>query len=274
MHQILCSTGALLGRANNRDFRLLETFSKQLECDGYELMIYEAWYPQADELTALLDRLHLNVPVLHCEKGIGELISLGGVENTAEALRRFTENCRIARCVGADRLVLHLWSGMASDQHIQYNLDAYPSLRAIADANGLDLLVENVVCNRQDPMTHMVELHQLYPDVHFTFDTKMAAFHSQLEQLFDPAYDWLWKEGCIRHYHLNDYRGGHMDWANLNTAPIGEGKVPFPQVFEHIRKSGYTGDFTCEVTAFDRTGVVDTAMLNRQFRLIREGLGL
>ena len=36
MAQILCSTGALIGRPNNRDYRLLESFAKQLHCDGFE----------------------------------------------------------------------------------------------------------------------------------------------------------------------------------------------------------------------------------------------
>ena len=39
MCTILCSTGALIGRPNNRDYRLLKTLSKQLTCDGYEFMM-------------------------------------------------------------------------------------------------------------------------------------------------------------------------------------------------------------------------------------------
>lgn len=274
MHQVLCSTGALLGRPNNRDFTLLESLSKQLDCDGYELMVYESWYPRLDELVACLQKLSLNIPIVHCDKNVGTLLSVNAEENVAQAHDHFVKNCRVAKEVSADRMVLHLWGGLASDRCIEGNLGVYPLLRDTAASFGLDLLVENVVCNQQDPMTHLCELHRRHPHVGLTYDTKMAAFHSQVEQLFDLAYHWLWKDGCIRHYHLNDYRGGHMDWANLNTAPIGEGKVPFRQVFEHILASGYAGDFTCEVTAFDKTGAVDTDMLNRQFRLIREGLGL
>ena len=39
MHQILCSTGALIGRPNGRDYRLLKQFCPQLECDGFEFML-------------------------------------------------------------------------------------------------------------------------------------------------------------------------------------------------------------------------------------------
>lgn len=46
MNEILCSTGALLGRANNRNHKLLDEFVKKIHCDGYELMInggYKDW---------------------------------------------------------------------------------------------------------------------------------------------------------------------------------------------------------------------------------------
>lgn len=42
MNQILCSTGALLGYVNKKNYRLLETLAKELCCDGYELMIYSS----------------------------------------------------------------------------------------------------------------------------------------------------------------------------------------------------------------------------------------
>ncbi len=39
MCKILCSTGALIGNPNNKDYKLLETLSKQLTCDGFEFMM-------------------------------------------------------------------------------------------------------------------------------------------------------------------------------------------------------------------------------------------
>jgi hypothetical protein len=35
----------------------------------------------------------------------------------------------------------------------------------------------------------------------------MAAFHGQLVLLYGKEYDWLWKDGHIRHFHVNDYGG-------------------------------------------------------------------
>ena len=41
MREILCSTGAIIGRPNGRNYRLLEDLAKQLQCDGFELMMYD-----------------------------------------------------------------------------------------------------------------------------------------------------------------------------------------------------------------------------------------
>ena len=42
MSQILCSTGALIGKPNNRDYTLLKGLAGKLECDGFEFMMYES----------------------------------------------------------------------------------------------------------------------------------------------------------------------------------------------------------------------------------------
>lgn len=39
------------------------------------------------------------------------------------------------------------------------------------------------------------ELHESYPEIRFVYDTKMAAFHSQLEELYAPENEWLWNSG-------------------------------------------------------------------------------
>ncbi len=273
MPRILCSTGALLGRANGRDFTLLDSLTPQLCCDGYELMIYQDWYRRQEELLAYLAKAKLTIPAVHCEKDIGKKLGLGGDELLAEAMGDFETNCRIAEAAGAEKLVLHLWSGLVSDQHIENNLSAFPALTAMAKAHGLVLTVENVVCNRQDPMTHLKTLAERFPEVCFTFDTKNAAFHSQLDMLYAPQNDWL--RPHIAHYHVNDYAGGYMEWDRFlgPVRPIGKGNIDFAPFFAFVRQSGYTGDCTVEATAFDQTGVNDTEMLNGQFAILRSHLG-
>ncbi len=269
MNEILCSTGALIGKPNGRDYTLLEKLAGELSCDGFEFMMYSSWYEQADRLTDALRGTGLSFPVMHCEKHIGEKISRGEAGDLEEALRLFRINCRIAQSIGAEKLVLHLWDGMISDSHFENNLAAYAQLKEIADSHGLLLLVENVVCNHEDPMTHWCALREQYADVRFVFDTKMAAFHGQMDLLYDREYEWLWRGGHIAHFHVNDYGGGYMEWDRLKTLPIGGGNVDFVKFFSFVKDTGYEGMFTVEATAFNREGVVDTGMLNRCFEEIR-----
>ena len=119
-------------------------------------------------------------------------------------------------------------------------------------------------------MSHWVELYRNYPEIRFVYDTKMADFHRQLDLLYQPEYDWLWKENHIRHYHVNDYGGGYMDWNNLRVLPMGKGHIDFDRFFEHVKATGYRGDFTFEATGFDPQGKIHLDTLNEQFRLARK----
>lgn len=98
MGQVLCSTGALIGRPNNRDYKLLGSLQEKLCCDGYEFMMYDTWYGKANEITGYLQSIGLFTPVMHCEKHIGEIISKN---ETDEVLRLFTINCKIAEKIHA-----------------------------------------------------------------------------------------------------------------------------------------------------------------------------
>lgn len=273
MNQILCSTGALIGKPNGRNYRLLDDLSKQLSCDGFEFMMYSSWYEEAEEIVEYLQKSGLNIPVMHCEKHIGEAISRNEEGDWDEALWKFEKNCEMAQKIGAEKLVIHLWDGLISDQHFANNLQCYEELATLARQYRTDLLVENVVCNQKDPMTHWCELAERYPDIHFIYDTKMAAFHEQHTLIYEQAYEWLWNERRIRHLHINDYDGGYMEWSKLKTFPIGAGHIDFGRFFQWIHEKEYIGDFTVEATAFDReTGEIDVAMLNRCFEKIRQYL--
>lgn len=263
MNCVLCSTGAIITRRNNRDYRLLRDIVPQLSCDGLEFMMYQSWHEgHAEALKKVL--ADFNVPVFHMTKQIGEWISEG---NYADAEALFRADCELAAAIGSKLLVLHLWSGHASDQHIERNIAAYPRLREIAEKHGLLLTVENVVCNQRDPMTHMRALAEAYPNIRFTFDTKMAAFHSQLEALYLPENAGLWPH--IAHFHVNDYDGGHMDWANLRVRQLGQGKIDFDRFFAFVRGMGYKGDFTCEATAVNEDGTIRYDEMNASLRRIR-----
>lgn len=270
--RILCSTGALIGKPNGRNYKLLGGLAGQLDCDGFEFMMYDSWYEKEEEILSDLAEMRLCIPVMHCEKHIGEALSKNGEGDWETAFRLFEINCRMAQQLGAGKMVIHLWDGEFSDRNFANNREALGELMPIAEGNGLDLLVENVVCNREDPMKHWTELAAEYPKVHFVFDTKMAAFHGQLELLFREEYQWLFENGHIRHLHINDYGGGYMEWAKLRTLAIGDGTIDFEPLFRLFKEKGYTGDFTVEATAFDASGAIDTEKLNRSFSYIRERL--
>ncbi len=291
MNQIFCSTGALIGRPNNRDYRLLKDLSKQLSCDGFEFMVYDTWYPEAEEMIETVKSFGLRIPVIHCEKALSEKLAGGRAgyedgsyyyremtpeedrESVKAALEEFRLNLRIARELGADRMVFHLWNGIISDRNLSNNIRHFGTLLRMAEKEGIRLMAENVICNTADPMSDLARVRDAYPDTAFVYDTKMAEFHGQTMQLFTPEWDWMLKEGHIKHLHINDYDGGIKDWGNLKVLPIGKGHVDFDAVFEHLKSYGYRGDYTVEATAFDRSGTVDTQMLNECFANLRGRIG-
>ena len=100
MHKVLCSTGALITRKNGRDHRLLAGFAEQLHCDGFEFMLYDSWYDKFDSIADDVKAMGLDIPAVHCEKSIGELIA---AEDDLE-YERFEMNCKAAERVGAKLL--------------------------------------------------------------------------------------------------------------------------------------------------------------------------
>lgn len=273
MCQILCSTGALIGRPNGRNFYLLGDLKPQLSCDGFEFMMYSTWRDRVDELLEYLDSIELYTPVMHCEKSVGENISMGDDKKLlSEAISVFELNCRIANCISAKKLVLHLWGGKTSDKHFDINKSAFSVLSDIAADHNIDLLVENIVCTEKDPFLRWSELVSLYPNIHFVFDTKMAEFHNQMDLLYSEEYKWLWDGNHIKHFHVNDYSGGYKDWEHLFTLPIGKGHVDFDRFFEFLKNNSNADTLTIESTAFDKTGAVDIKMLNDQVHYIKNKL--
>lgn len=289
MSEVLCSTGALIGRPNGRDYHLLREFVPKLECDGLEFMVYSTWYPEIRELCQWLAGQHYHIPVLHCEKSLGEYLTglsaclneKGRVISTVltkeedeacyrEGLEHFHKNLSVANAVGANRMVLHLWNGLPSDRNLEKNIERFATLREIAKNEGVSLLVENVICNQESPLRNLRRVRDAYPDVSVVFDTKMARFHREEETAFTPEWEWLWTEGHVQHLHINDYAGEYLDWSNLKVLPIGEGEIDFVSFFDRIRRFHYSGDYTVESTGFRPDGSVDFEMLNRCFRKIRE----
>ncbi len=267
MKRVITSTGGLIGRVNGRDYTLLRDALPRIEADGVEFMLYESWYGEIGRLTDCLTSIPVKYTGLHVEKSLGEKLTAGQFD---EAERLFNVNCTLARDLGAGHLVLHLWNGLSSDSAIENNFCGYAHLKRMADEAGLELTVENVVCNRQDPLTHMRELLRRYPDIRFTYDTKMAHFHRQEEAFYAPECREIWNR--VSRLHVNDHRGAKGDFSSLRTLQLGDGEVDLERFFDHLRSVRFDGDMVCEAVAWDEQGGIHPETMNRSMRFIRERL--
>lgn len=272
--RVLCSTGAIIGRNNAFDYKLIMEYAPKIHCDGFEFMMFHHfaegnnWYENIEQVGKDLSKSGLSFPVFHIDKRIGEFISRNEGDDIENAIYFFEENCKLANAIDSKKLVLHLWGGIYSDKHIDINIKCFDRLIQIAQKSNLLLTVENVVCNQLEPMTHLYELIEKYQKVVFTYDTKMAAFHQQLEELYLEKNKKLWNEYRICHMHINDYAGGYMDWANLKALHIGDGHIDFEQFFNFIRKVKYDGDFTMEANSINKDGSVNIDKLNSSLDFI------
>lgn len=262
--RILPSTGAFIGRVNGRDHRAFLGVADRLDSDAFEFMMYEAFYGRTDAILSDFLATGLSFPVFHIEKRVGELIGLGGEENRREADRRFLENCRAASRLGAEKLVFHLWNGVVSDRDFALHLEAYASFAEAARAHGLLLTVENVVCAVGDPLSHFGELVAAYPDVAFTFDTKMAAFHRQEHLLGAPVLD-----GRLAHIHFNDYAGTPGDFSGLAVLHLGEGHIDLPAIADALRLRGYDSTVTLECGCMRPDGSLTPEKMNASLSYAR-----
>lgn len=264
MSFLLASTGAFIGRMNGRDYRLIEKYAPEIECDGFELMGYEGWFGDSDSLVGYIKGLPYRFPTLHCDKTIGEYLTR---EMFDEAFERFRKNCYVAEKIGAKLLIIHLWNGPISDSNISANIKGYARLLEIARDYGLTATVENVIANGGSPLRHWHTLAEKYPDVTFTYDTKMAQFDFDNEKAFLPENIGLWKN--VRHVHLNDRIGGYRDWSSYRALNIGAGDVDFKTFFAGLDSVGYSGGYTVEANAFRPDGTLDLDGLNKSLRAAR-----
>lgn len=269
---VYVSTGAFIGRANGRDPRHFLSVADKLPCDGFECMLYDVWYERLDEVLDTFLSRGAVYPVLHVEKRIGELVGDGEGGYYQRAMERFSLNCHAAKRLGASTLVFHLWNGTPSDAHFDRHLRMCGDFLAMAKESGLTLAVENVVCAYGSPLDHLEALAYEYPDVRFTYDTKMASFHREVNDVFSPRYRFLFEKGYIAHLHINDHGGAYRDFEGLRTLHIGEGCIDFDTFFDELVKVGYTGAMTLECASVREDGSLRAEDMCRSLGRVREYL--
>jgi len=241
-NKLYCSTGTMVGRANGWNHRLFIENGKYIEADGFELMMVKAYYEKLDIVLRDCVVSGLYFGVIHAEKDIGFYLG-GDKEDQAEALRLFRVNCEAGRAIGAEKLVLHLWSGPRSDHDLSRNLMMLDDLYEIAERSRIRLLIENVPCAMNDPITNLSRVTQKRPDAQFVYDVRFGAFHEQNEAIVSSG---ALSDGRIDHVHLSDYVGPPYDFASLRPIlHLGKGIIGLEKLLPMIAEK-YHGTLTLE----------------------------
>lgn len=114
----MCSTGAFIGSVNGSNYKLIIENAKKIHCDGFEFMLYPSWYDVMNQLVYDLKAIDIMFPIVHVDKQVGEMISRNEKNYIEFTLELFDKKCRIAKVLGLEKLVLHLWGWIPSDRDI------------------------------------------------------------------------------------------------------------------------------------------------------------
>lgn len=256
--QLYVSTGTMVGRSNGYDYRRALEQIRRLQdsghCDGIELMMLKFYYDKIVEVTTAVKESGVFSATIHCEKDIGSMISDAGVLDLEgnhdeaetkyrEAVQLFRLNCTFAERLHITRMVLHLWGGISSDRHIEYNISKLPELNDIASEYGVKILCENIPSNHTDPQTNWHKLLPYLGKAGLIFDTRFGKLHEQTREILTD--DALIPH--IEHIHISDFAGTYRDFSALR--PIlhpGEGTIDFSDVAQLLNDINYRNTITLE----------------------------
>ena len=268
-NEVYCSTGTVIGRVTNFDhaviYRDLPRICKETGVDGIEHVVTPAFYDDPAGNTRAITSSGLRCAVLHADKRIGVLLSLGGEENARESMRLWRVNCELAKTLECSRSVLHLWGSTESDTNFTYNASFMDEILSIADEHGIETLIENIPCVALDPLSRWGELEKY--NCGFIYDVRFGQLHGQNPDIL--ASDYM-KSGRISHMHISDFGGEYREFSKIR--PIlhpNEGKVDFPSLFDGLRAADYRGSFTLESPVMSEDGL-DLDKLTRTLTWLRE----
>lgn len=265
--ELYVSSGAFTGRINGRNPRLLADYWDQFDCDGFELMLFDDLEPQMDSIIELYQKARVPIRVLHADKRTGDWMGNPDPGAQQKLLDLFERNCRVGNALGAQKIVTHIWGRPYSDQHLDQIAQQVGLLLQIARRYNLDLVAENCVCF-SSPIENLEKLCQIHPTLGVTIDTRPAQFHRELARTVQsPVF-----QRNMRHVHINDYKGGYMQWDALY--PIyqpGQGEIDFDLFFDGILQKHPQCSITLEAPAM-RPDCVDVQTLGRALTFIRQHL--
>jgi sugar phosphate isomerase/epimerase len=264
--ELLCSTGTLVGRANGFNHKLVVRHHKNIEADGFELMMLKAFYEKLAEVARDLTGAGVKIRTIHFEKDITALLGLHGEEEIKEGLRLFALNAEMGKNVGAEKAVFHLWDGRFSAVQTARVISLLEALYEICEKNGLALVVENVPAREPSPYENVEEIARRYPGSRFTFDTRHCHFMKQIDTFFESN---LWHDR-IGHIHVSDYSGETVPEMWGVTRPIlhpGEGIIDFEALFAKMPPC-VADTLTLESPVIGADGAVDIEKLNLTLRYL------
>ena len=263
-NEIYLSTGCFTGRINGRNPRLLADFYDQIECDGFELMLFDDLYRNLDETIRSYVSLGIRIPVVHMNKRTGDFLSSPGDKNYDAARALIEQDLEIARRVGARRAVFHPWGIPDSDRFSEMLLRRLSSLLAEYRGSDPELMPENCICTSGSPLLHLRKLCA-ETGCHITLDTRAAAFHAELNAQLSA----FLPNGSVGHFHIIDYAGSPHDWEARSVIPQpGEGNVDFRALFDAAQRADYRGSYTME-SPHMLPDSVDVPLFNRSLAYIR-----
>lgn len=269
---VYASTGAIITRLNGRNYRLIPEIVPMLHADGVEFMMYDSWNDEVDAIRRFLKSTGICFPVMHLDKRIGEMLAEFGEDGYSRAKEMLLRDLATAEEIGAEKLVLHLWSGAYSDLHFGAMLDAIESFVQTAENAGKTLTVENVTCRITRTLPRIKAVHKRCPRVLFTYDTKMAQLHGENEMLPLSEWNWLFAERRVTHLHVNDTVTGNAMNGRMPVLHYGEGEVKFKEFFAYLRQTGFSGTATVESTSCREDGSADVEKFNRSLDAVRDAL--
>lgn len=201
--RILCSTGVFTCSSDPLSYEVIPRCGPQFAVDGFEVLFYPRWYPKQEQVVCALCASRLAFPVIHTEKGIGEVFGSSHLEEQEQGVARFERNCHFAREIGARLAVLHLWELPESDTHFERNLGLLTRCLDIAQRYGIELAIETIPCAAADPLANVKRAYERDAHSRVALDTEFLATHHQLATVFDAA--WLRQAALIKHIHLKDF---------------------------------------------------------------------
>lgn len=284
--ELYCSTGAMVGWRNGfnyiQAFKALKTLQDEKLIDGVELMMLNFYY---DKMSLVLNEIKANglkIKVVHCEKDIGTFVSNCALSNAnnedyskveENLIEKFKLNCKMAKDLAVNRMVLHLWGGYDSDKIVEFNINYLSKLQGIAKTYDVKLLIENVPCSTNDPLSNWKQISSKYPDITYIFDTRFGQFHNQISNIWNS--DLATK---IEHIHISDFvgfeNGVSRDFTKLRPIPHpGDGTIDFEAFFANIKAKSYKNTFTIESPIMNDDSTLNLDKMKQTLKYVRNKIG-